>query len=125
MSSATNGRAREHRVTRFMEACGWSLAMRAAGSKGAADLAMVHAEHGLAWCQVGTANKRLGPADRERLVTLAELSCALPLLITTAPGVRPKAYVVTRDVPSRWQPWPLIQTTDPLRVSGSSLSGET
>jgi hypothetical protein len=96
--------------------------MRAAGSKGAADLALVHPEHGLAWAQVGTANKRLGPDARERLVKLAELSGALPLLITTAPGVRPKAYIVTRDVPSRWQPWPLIQITDPLPASGSSAS---
>lgn len=125
MSTATNGRAREARVVAFLETCGWRKIMRAAASKGSGDLLMGHVQHGGALVQVGTAkSKRLGPADRERFLRDAELCCLLPLLITTAPGVRPKAYVVTRDVPSRWQPWPLIQITDPLPVSGSSASTE-
>jgi hypothetical protein len=41
--------------------------MRAAGSKGPADLAMLHPLHGLAWVQVGPATKALSPADRDHL----------------------------------------------------------
>lgn len=76
--------------------------MRAAGSKGAGDLLMGHPIHGGALIQVGTESKRLGPADRERFVTAAELIYALPLLATWGRrGVR--YFVVTRDVPSTWQ----------------------
>ena len=103
MSTATSGRAREHRVRDHLVTRGWVPIMRAAASKGAADLLMAHAIHGPALIQVGTAaSKRLGPADRERLVNAAELCSALPLLAACAPGVRPRFYLVTRDIPSRW-----------------------
>ena len=78
--------------------------MRAAASKGPADLLMGHPEHGGALIQVGTASKSLGPADRDRFVTAAELIGALALLATWArDGVT--YWHVTRDKPSTWQRW--------------------
>lgn len=106
MSTATNGRAREHRVMKRMEKAGWLLVMRSAGSKGAADFCAVHPFHGLALVQVGTASKQLGPADRDRFVTIAEACSALPLLASCAPRVAPTFWVVTRDTASKWERWP-------------------
>lgn len=105
MSTASNGRAREHRVMARFEAASWLIVMRSAGSKGAADFIAVHPFFGLAFVQVGTANKALGPADRDRFVTIAEACSALPLLATARPGKPPLVHVVTRDVPSRWERW--------------------
>lgn len=105
MSTATNGRAREHRVRDHLIKAGWQLVARSAGSKGAADLVMVHADHGLALVQVGTANKRLGPAARLRFVDLAWMCGALPLLAACSPGVPPTFWVVTPDVASKWTEW--------------------
>lgn len=107
MSTATSGRAREHRVSKRMQEAGWLQIMRAAGSKGPADLAMLHPFIGLAWVQVGTANKRLSPFDRDRLCAIAEQTGALPLLASCAPGVPPTFWVVTRDVASKWERWSL------------------
>lgn len=108
MSTAANGRAREHRVCAHMESRGWVKVMRSAGSKGAADLAMAHPVHGLALVQVGTeASKRLGPDDRLRFVDLAGLCSALPLVALARPGRSPLFLVATRDVPSTWGEWTL------------------
>lgn len=106
MSTATNGRAREHRVIARMESDGWLKVMRSAGSKGAADVAMVHPVHGLALVQVGTEkSKRLGPAERVLFVTLAELCGALPLVALARPSRPPRFLVATRDIPSTWTEW--------------------
>ena len=107
MSTATNGRAREHRVSKWMTDRGWLQIMRAAGSKGAADLAMLHPFYGLAWVQVGTAaSKRLSPSDRDRLVAIAEQTHAMPLLVTSGPGIPTRVHVVTREPASKWQEFP-------------------
>lgn len=104
MSTATSGRAREYRVRDHMTDHGWQPIMRAAASKGAADLLMAHPLHGAALVQVGTANKSLGPADRERFVHAAELCGALALLATaTRTGIR--FWWVTRDQPRHWTEW--------------------
>lgn len=101
MSTATSGRAREHRTRDRLAETGWVPIMRAAASKGPADLLMGHPIHGGALVQVGTASKSLGPADRARFVTAAELIGALPLLATwTRTGVR--YWHVTRDTASTW-----------------------
>lgn len=108
MSTATNGRAREHRISKLMQEHGWLQIMRAAGSKGPADLAMLHPLLGLAWVQVGTAkSKTLSPLDRDRLVTIASQTHALPLLATSGPGIPTRFYVVTRDTASHWPEWSL------------------
>lgn len=78
--------------------------MRAASSKGAADLAMLHPEMGLAWVQVGTAkSKSLGPDERERLVSLAEETGAWALLVTSGPGVPTRVWDVDRGTASTWE----------------------
>jgi len=83
---------------------GWLQIMRAAGSKGAADLAMLHPFYGLAWVQVGTAkSKHLSPSDRDRLVAIAEQTHAMPLLVTSGPGIPTRVHVVTREPASKWQ----------------------
>ena len=84
MSTASIGRATEHRVSRLLQTQGWSQIMRAAASKGSADLLMSHPVHGGALLQVGRASKRLGPADRDRLVTDAEsIGALLPFATPT------------------------------------------
>jgi hypothetical protein len=105
MSTARLGRDREHRVAADLARCGWQLIMRAAASKGPADLLMAHPEHGAALVQVGSRTKTLGPDDRERLCTAAELCSSLALLAVVIPR-QPIAYhVVDRGVPSRWARW--------------------
>jgi hypothetical protein len=105
MSTAASGRAREHKIRDELTAHGWHLVARSAGSKGAADLVMVHAEYGLALIQVGTDKKSLGPADRNRLLDLADLCSALPIVARCAPR-QPTVYTrATRDVPSTWTEW--------------------
>lgn len=104
MSTATSGRAREHRTRIRLEERGWRQVMRAAGSKGSADLFMGHPDHGAALIQVGTGNKTLGPDARNRFLDDAELVGALPLLATwTHAGLR--CWLVTRDTPSTWTEW--------------------
>ena len=102
MSTASQGRSREYVVREELRGRGWHFIMRAAASKGPADLAMAHWLHGLALIQVGTASKTLGPADRERFVTAAEICRALPILATRNNGLT-RYQLVTRDKPSTWE----------------------
>lgn len=88
-----------------MIADGWSFIMRAAASKGPADLAMAHPEHGLALIQVGSKSKTLGPADRERLCDAADLCSALPLLAIIRPREKTQTWVVDRGRPAGWAVW--------------------
>ena len=99
---ARAGRAREHRVALDMAKYGVRQIMRAAGSKGSADLLMVSDLHGLALVQVGTRNKTLGPAARKRFVADAADASALPLLAVTTPGVGVRYWWVTNMRPSSW-----------------------
>ena len=88
-----------------MASAGWEFGMRAAGSKGAADLLMAHEVHGAALVQVGRKSKTLGPGDRARLCRLADLCGALPLLAVHVPRKGITYWQVTRDVPSKWERW--------------------
>lgn len=104
-NQAVNGRAREHRVRDHLIGHGWRIVMRAAGSRGAADLLMVHGTHGGALVQVGTANKRLGPADRARFTADAtDLGC-LPLVAQVIQGVGIRYWHANNGVPSTWTEW--------------------
>jgi hypothetical protein len=105
MSTASNGRAYEHRVRDDLIAKGWVPIFRAAGSKGPADIGLAHPFHGLALIQVGARSKTLGPADRERLCRAADLCSALALLAIVVPRQPIRYFNVTRDVPSRWTEW--------------------
>lgn len=104
MSTATSGRAREYRVRDHLIAHGWELIARSAASKGPADLVMAHEEYGLGLFQVGTYSKRLGPADRSRLLHAAWLCSALPIVATVDRGTI--RYALVHDgIPSDWEPW--------------------
>lgn len=105
MSTASIGRSREYRVRDEMIANGWAFIVRAAASKGPADLIMAHPFEGVALVQVGSVSKVLGPADRERLVAAAELCSAFALLAVVVPRHPIRYWHVTRDIPSRWQEW--------------------
>jgi hypothetical protein len=109
MSSATQGRAREHRVRDHLEAAGYPWVMRAAASKGAADLLHGHPLVGAVLVQVGTGNKTLGPEARVRFLEAAALTHALPILATVVatPGKRTEIryWVVTPDTASKWKEW--------------------
>lgn len=109
MSTATQGRAREYQVRDDLDAKGYTPIMRAAASKGAADL--LHGNHlvGAVLVQVGTGNKTLNQQARDRFVEAAELCHALPVLATViaTPGKRThiRYWLVNRDVPSTWTEW--------------------
>lgn len=105
MSTATSGRAREYRVRDHLIAHGWHLVARSAGSKGAADLVMVHPDHGLALVQVGTPKKALGPADRARFIALADLCSALPIIATPIPGQGIRYRECNINRPLSWEDW--------------------
>jgi hypothetical protein len=104
MSTATQGRAREYRVRDHLTDHGWLPIMRAAGSKGAADLLLAHPDHGPALVQVGTENKTLGPADRGRLLHAAALCAALPILAVVGRG-RVTYWWVGPGPASTWTEW--------------------
>lgn len=104
MSTATSGRAREYRVRDHLIGEGWSAIMRAAASKGAADLLMAHPVRGAALVQVGTPTKSLGPADRLRFTAAAEMCGALCILATAdRSGIR--YHEVTIGLPATWEGW--------------------
>lgn len=107
MSTASTGAARERAARDWLANQGWVPIMRAAASKGPADLLMAHPHHGAALIQVGTEkSKSLGPADRVRLCDAADLCGALPLLVTVSRGPTYRVRWVTRDLPSTWAEWP-------------------
>ncbi|WP_102157686.1 hypothetical protein [Zhihengliuella halotolerans] len=103
MSTASQGRAREYRVRDHLIEHGWVLIMRAAASKGPADLAMAHPEHGLALVQVGTDGKDLGPAARTRFLDAADLCGALPLVARVKGKIR--YSILTPGPASTWTDW--------------------
>lgn len=109
MSTATEGRRREHKVRDHLDAKGYPPIMRAAASKGAADLLHGHPLIGAVLVQVGTGNKTLGPAARNRFCEAADLCHALPILATVIaqPGypTRITYWHVTRDLPATWREW--------------------
>lgn len=105
MSTATDGRRREHKVRDDLARHGWLPIMRAAASKGPADLLLAHRDHGAALVQVGSRTKTLGPADRERFVTAAEMCGALALLAIVIPRQGIRYWHVTRGLPRTWAEW--------------------
>lgn len=105
MSTAQLGARRERLVRDAMTRDGWVWIMRAAASKGAADLLMAHPVHGAALVQVGSASKTLGPADRDRLCVAAELTGALAILAIVIPRQPIRYWLVTRDKPAAWDEW--------------------
>lgn len=102
MSTATQGRRREYAVRDHLKSHGWHQIMRAAASKGSADLLMAHPIHGAALIQVGSHSKALGPADRQRLWGDAHLIGALPLLAICVPREEIRIWEVSLDKPSTW-----------------------
>ena len=110
MSTATSGRNREYQVRNFLVDAGYAFVMRAAASKGAADLLHGHPFIGAVLVQVGTAKKTLNQEGRDRFCEAADLTGAMPILcsVVAGAGARPTDYQfwhVTRDVPSTWKRW--------------------
>lgn len=105
MSTASDGRRREHQVRDDMIANGWSWIMRAAASKGPADLLMAHPLHGAALVQVGSKSKALGPAERERFVSAGILCGALTILAVVIPRQGISYFEVTAGLPKTWGRW--------------------
>lgn len=105
MSTSSVGRTREYQVRDALVASGWTFIMRAAASKGPADLVMAHPTHGVALIQVGSKSKTLGPADRSRLLDAAYLCSALPILAIVVPRGGISWWVVTAGTASTWERW--------------------
>lgn len=112
MSTATDGRRKEYAVRDHMIANGWEWIMRASASKGAADLLMGHPEHGGALVQVGSKSKRLGPADRARLLHAADLISALPILAVYYAARDIQYHHVSIGPPSTWADWSPLTLPD-------------
>lgn len=103
MSTASSGAARERRVRDHLIGKGWTFIMRAAASKGSADLLMAHEIHGAALVQVGTfKSKHIGPEARARFLRDAHLCSALPLAALVIPGIGITYRLVTDGPASRW-----------------------
>ena len=111
MSTATAGRAREYQVRDHLETLGWERVMRAAASKGAADLLMGHETYGAALIQVGTRTKHLGPEDRARFLRAAHITGALPIEAIVHRGRI--TYRLVHDTTPRH--WPTIDMTNPTQ----------
>lgn len=78
--------------------------MRAAGSKGAADLFMCHPLYGGALIQVGAASKTLGPGERERFLHDAADTGSLAIVaIATRAGIQYHQCGV--GTARTWQEW--------------------
>lgn len=105
MNTARSGAAKEHVVKNAMVDAGWVHVMRAAASKGPADLLLGHPIHGAALVQVGSKSKTLGPADRARLLDAAGLIGALAVLAIVVPRAGITYWLVTADTPSKWTEW--------------------
>ena len=107
MSTASTGRRIEHAVRDDLTAHGWTLVCRAAGSKGAADLVAVRPGR-VAFVQVKRTDPRLSPAERHRLIELADRlghHIALPIVVCK-PLRRPIEYrMLTGPGPRDWAPW--------------------
>lgn len=109
MSTATAGRAREHRVRRLLEQAGYEVS-RAAASKGAWDL--VAFGHGvLLLVQVKPSAGRVDPEPWNRLYDLAGRlpGIAVPLVAAVRQGVGVDWWELTGRKDNRgrqpWQPW--------------------
>lgn len=102
MSTASVGRAREHRVSAAMGREGWVQIARSAGSKGPADLVMAHHRKGIALVQVGGPGKKLGPDDRARLRFASGLCRATPVLARVMPRAGIEWFVVGPGKPATW-----------------------
>jgi len=109
------GKRREYAVRDHLLALGWTHVMTAAGSKGPADLVMVHPQHGLALVQVGAPGKDIGPASRLALTALADLCSALPLVATPIPRHGIRYRVVTRTPAQSWPAFDPVHGMDPRR----------
>ena len=109
MSTATAGRAREYLVRDHLTDLGWEPIMRAAASKGAADLLMGHETYGGALVQVGTRSKHLGPTDRARFLRAAHITGALPIEAIVHRG-KVTYRLVCNTTPRHW---PVLDMTNP------------
>lgn len=112
MSTATYGRSLEYRVRDDLKKTGWVPIMRAAGSKGAADLLVAHPVHGAALVQIGGKSKKLGPADRARLTHAANLCSALAVLAVVVPRQPIRYSLVTNGRPGTWAEWDIPRHTE-------------
>lgn len=108
-NQAVAGRRREHQVRDALEAAGYPFIIRAAASKGPADLLHGHPFLGAHLIQVGTKNKALNQQGRDRLCEAADLCHGVALLATViaTPGKKTviRYWRVTRDIPSTWTEW--------------------
>ena len=111
MSTATAGRAREYKVRDHLIGLGWVHIMRAAASKGAADLLMGHETHGATLIQVGTRSKHLGPDARTRFLRAAHITGALPIEAIVHRGRI--TYRLVHDTTPRH--WPTIDMDNPTQ----------
>lgn len=98
MNSAAKGAAFERRCRKDLEEAGWTV-VRAAASKGPADLWAVRQENGrsrMLVIQAKAGRQAMGPGEWNRFCQHAELILATPIVVDKAPGVsRPQWWRIT------------------------------
>ena len=103
MNHYRNGRANEYRIRDDLERYSYEC-VRAAGSKGKADLIAMRPGEVLL-VQVKASNPQLSPAERVDLLAMASRSGAAPL-VAYKPSRRPVVYrVLLGPGPKEWEPW--------------------
>jgi hypothetical protein len=104
VSTASKGRALEHKARHELEAAGWYV-IRSAGSKGTADLVAFHASRVPAFVQCKATPGPLPPIERLALRRLALMGCGDPVhYFRSDRGV----YVwrrLTDPGPADYEPW--------------------
>lgn len=90
MSTASKGAAFERLCRKELEETGWHV-VRAAGSKGPADLWAVRRENGIARMivvQVKASRRAIGPREWNSFCQFAEMIVATPVIADKLPGRR-------------------------------------
>ena len=103
MTNYRNGRANEYRIRDDLERYNYEC-VRAAGSKGKADLVALRPGEVLL-VQVKASNPQLSPAERAELLAMAE-RCGGEPIVAYKPSRRPVVYrVLLGPGPKEWAPW--------------------
>ena len=95
-SSYAKGRAFEYRIKKLYESAGWFV-VRAAGSKGVADLVAIAPGGTPVHFIQCKAHGTLPGQERERLITVARTYNATPILASRDSRGRASLYVVRAD----------------------------
>ena len=103
MTNYSRGRNHEYAVRDALETDGY-WCVRAAGSKGKADLVALKPGE-VVLVQVKASSPQVSPAEREALFGMASATCTVPV-VAYKPARRPITFRELTGVgPKEWRPW--------------------